>query len=311
MEKDAKILILGANGMVGKCLTHRLKNDGYTDVFTPQSLNLDLRNQQYTLDYFEMIKSDYTIMAAARVGGIFANINSPATFGYDNLMMELNVIEAARQSGVKKLLFVASSCAYPRDCPQPMKEDFLLCGKPESTNEMYSIAKITGIKLCQSYRKQYAKNFISCLPCNLYGPEDNFNPDTSHVLSALVQRFHYAKIDNLPFVTCFGTGQAKREFLFVEDVVDALLFLMDNYNNEEHINVGCGNDISIYDLAYKIASIVGYTGGIQFDATKPDGMPRKVLDVSKMTNLGWTAKKTLDDGIKDTYKWFLENYTDE
>jgi GDP-L-fucose synthase len=311
MEKSAKILILGSNGMVGKRITQRLKNDGYTDVFTPQSLNLDLRNQQYTLDYFEMVEPDYTIMAAARVGGIFANINSPATFGYDNLMMELNVIEAARQSGVKKLLFVASSCAYPRDCPQPMKEDFLLCGKPESTNEMYSIAKITGIKLCQAYRKQYAKNFISCLPCNLYGPGDNFNPDTSHVLSALVQRFHYAKIDNLPFVMCFGTGQAKREFLFVEDVVDALLFLMDNYNDEEHINVGCGNDISIYDLAYKIASIVGYTGGIQFDATKPDGMPRKVLDVSKMTNLGWTAKKTLDDGIKDTYKWFLENYTDE
>jgi GDP-L-fucose synthase len=308
MNLDSRILILGANGMVGKAVETNLRRKGYTTIMNPRSANLNLLDQLHVNDYMKCCKFDYVFFFAAKVGGIFANIKSPAQFGYENAMMECNVIHAAHESKVKKVLFMGSSCIYPRDCPQPMKEEYLLTGKLEPTNEMYALAKILGLKLCESYNKQYnSTQFISCMPCNIYGEHDNFG-ESSHVMAALIERFHDAKEDNLPSVTCMGTGSAKREFINAKDVADACLFLMDNYTENTHINLGVGEEISIYDLSHLIAKVVGYTGQILWDTSKPDGMPRKVLDVTKINQLGWKSKISLEDGIKDAHKWFVETY---
>jgi GDP-L-fucose synthase len=308
MNKDSKILILGANGMVGKTLCSKLKEHEHFNLFTPRSLNLNLLDGNATLDYIKLIEPDYVFMLAAKVGGIMANISQPATFGFDNAMMSLNVINACKEANVKKMLFMGSSCIYPRECKQPMKEEYLLTGPVEPTNEMYALAKIFSLKLCDSYHKQYGSNFISCMPCNIYGENDNFDLKTSHVMSALIKKFHDAKVDGNKSVTVFGTGNARREFIHVEDVANACLFLMDQYNDSSHINVGLGTDITIYELAHLIKAIVGFDGEVIFDTSRPDGMPQKVLDVSKINQLGWSAKIGLVDGIKRTYKWFLKEY---
>jgi GDP-L-fucose synthase len=307
MDINSKILILGANGMVGHSLISKLKTDGYINLITPSSKHLDLRDQFQTRVYFEHVKPDYVFFLAARVGGIVANMKSPATFGFDNLIMQTNVIEAAYVSNVKKMLFMGSSCIYPRDCPQPMKEEYLLTGPLEPTNEMYALSKISGLKLCAAYLKQHNCDFISCMPCNLYGPHDNFNPETSHVISGLIYKFHKAKMENKSEYVCMGTGSAKREFLFSDDVADACCFLMNNYSNDQHINVGSGVDCTIKELAETVKEVVGFAGELKWDPTKPDGMPRKIMDVSKMEALGWKSKTSLKDGIIATYEWFKGN----
>jgi GDP-L-fucose synthase len=308
MNPDSKILILGSSGMVGKTLCSKLRNSNFTNLLTPRSANLDLCDGEATEDYIDLVKPDYVFMLAAKVGGIMANIAQPATFGYDNAAMSLNVINACKEANVKKMLFVGSSCVYPRECPQPMKEEYLLTGAVEPTNEMYALSKIMALKLCEAYNKQYGCNFISCMPCNIYGENDNFDLKTSHVMSALIKKFHDAKIDGDKSVTVFGTGKACREFIHVQDAADALLFLMNSYNQPGHINVGIGSDISIYELAHLIKTIVGFDGEIIFDTSRPDGMPRKVLDVTKINKLGWFAEITLVEGIKRTYNWYLKEY---
>lgn len=306
MNHTDKILVLGANGMVGRSLVSLLKSSGYENISTPRSINLNLLESNYVADYFEWTKPDFVFFLSAKVGGIQANIKNPATFGYDNGLMAMNVLEAAKNSKVKKLLYMGSSCIYPKECPQPMKEEYLLTGTLEPTNQMYSLAKIFGLKMCESYRQQYGCNFISCMPSNIYGPNDHFD-ENSHVMSALLDRFHQAKVDGKDEVICFGTGVACREFTYVDDVSQACVFLMNNYNDPGHINVGAGSDISIRDLATLIASIVGYTGKIGFDSSKPDGMLRKIVDTTKINKLGWNATISLEDGIKKTYQWYLEN----
>ncbi len=309
MEKDSKILILGANGMVGKSLYNKLINDGYDPdhISRPSSCDVNLTNQERVNEYMSRSKFDYVFFLAAKVGGIMANIKSPAEFGYDNTMMELNVIHAAYKSNVKKLLFMGSSCIYPRECQQPMKEEYLLNGPVEPTNEMYALAKIMGLKLCESYNKQYGTQFISCMPSNIYGPNDNFDLQSSHVMSAMIQKFYKARCANDPTVTCFGTGNVYREFIHVFDVADACVFLMDNYKENSHINVGTGKDITIRGLAHLVSIITDYQGKTLWDASKPDGMPRKVVDVSKINALGWKSKIDLEDGIRQTYNWYIGN----
>lgn len=303
---NSKVLILGANGMVGKSLIKKIPTSA--SLFIPASVNLNLLDQIHTTDYICALQPDYVFMLAAKVGGIMANIAQPAKFGYDNAMMELNVINACKLANVKKMLFMGSSCIYPRECPQPMKEEYLLTGPVEPTNEMYALAKIMGLKLCEAYNKQYGTKFISCMPCNIYGENDNFDPKTSHVMSAMIRKFHEAKEENAASVTCFGTGSVRREFLHVSDVTDACIFLMNNYEENKHINVGAGVDVSIYELAHIVADIVGYDGKIEWDTTRPDGMPRKVLDVSRINKLGWSAKISLENGIRETYNWYLKEY---
>lgn len=292
--------------MVGKSLTNLLKSHGYKNLLVPSSKELDLTAQNETENYFRFWKPKYVFFLAAKVGGILENIKHPADFGYINGMMALNVIETSRKFKIKKLLYVGSSCIYPKECPQPMKEESLLTGPLEPTNEMYSLSKIFGLKLCESYNKQYGTNFISCTPPNLFGINDHFD-ETSHMMAALIQRFHNAKINNLPSVSCYGTGVAKREFMYVDDVSDAMFFLMNTYNSSEHINIGTGIDYSIKEYAEKIKNIVGYTGEILWDSTKPDGMLRKVVDTTKINNLGWVPKISVDEGIKLTYEWFKEH----
>ncbi|MCD4674818.1 MAG: GDP-L-fucose synthase [Desulfobacula sp.] len=307
MNINDKIYIAGHDGMVGTTLVDLLKQRGFNNLIFRSLADLDLRIQKDVENFFTKNKPDYVFLLAAKVGGIQANINKPAEFIYDNLMIQSNIIHNSYQHSVKKLLFVGSSCIYPRNSLQPMKEEYLLDGKLEPTNEAYAVAKIAGIKMCQSYQKQYNSNFISVMPSNIYGLNDNFNLKNSHVLSALIRRFHDAKINNLPKVIIWGTGKAKREFLFVEDFCRAVLFLMQNYNNPEIINVGSGNDISIKKLANLIKKIVDYNGKLEFDHSKPDGMPRKLLDINKINNLGWNTQVSLETGIEKTYKWFLEN----
>jgi GDP-L-fucose synthase len=308
MEKDAKIYVAGHRGLVGSAIMRKLKKEGYNNLVYRTSSELDLRRQKKVEDFFKEEKPEYVILAAAKVGGIQPNNTYSAEFLYDNLMIETNVIETAYQNDVKKLLFLGSSCIYPKFADQPMKEDYLLSGKLESTNEGYAVAKITGIKLCEHYNKQYGTNFISAMPTNLYGPNDNFDLETSHVLPALIRKFHEAKTNDEDEVVIWGTGKPKREFLHVDDLADALLYLMNNYEGDQFVNVGVGKDISILELAELIKDVVGFEGEIVNDLSKPDGTPRKLLDVSRLSEIGWEANIGLREGIKNTYKWFKENY---
>lgn len=301
MEKNAKIFVAG-RGMVGSALVRRLEQLGYRNIVTRKSTELDLRNQQQVVSFFEQENPDYVFLAAARVGGINANNTYRAEFLYDNLMIESNIIHTSYLNKVKKLLFLGSSCIYPRMAQQPLKESYLLTGPLEYTNEPYAVAKIAGIKLCENYRLQYGCNFISVMPTNLYGPNDNYDLAKSHVLPALLRKIHTAKIKNVPTVEVWGSGTPLREFLHVDDLADACLFLMENYNEPELVNIGTGTDISIKDLVLMIMNIANYKGEIKFDSTKPDGTPRKLLDVSKLMALGWKPKITLEEGVKMVYK---------
>ncbi len=305
MNKNSKIYVAGHTGLVGSAIVRKLESSGYTNLVLKNYPGLDLKNQVEVNAFFENEKPDYVILAAAKVGGIHANNTFPAEFIYDNLMIESNIIHAAYMNNVIKLLFLGSSCIYPKFAQQPIKEEYLLTGLLEPTNEAYAIAKIAGIELCKFYRRQYGCNFISAMPTNLYGINDNFNLETSHVLPALIRKFHEAKINNQQEVIIWGTGKPKREFLFVDDLADALLFLMNNYNEEPHINIGTGEDISILDVARLIAKVVEFKGEIKNDLSKPDGTPRKLLDVSKINAAGWKHKTSLEEGIRISYNWYL------
>lgn len=302
MEKTAKIYIAGHRGMVGSGLERKLRNEGYNNIITRTSSELDLRNQQAVNVFFELEKPEYVILAAAKVGGIHANNTYRAEFIYDNLMIEANIIHGAYLNKVTKLLFLGSSCIYPKMAPQPLKEEYLLSGYLESTNQPYAIAKIAGIEMCDSYRAQYGCNFISAMPTNLYGTNDNYHPENSHVLPALIRRIFLAKKNNETTVTIWGTGSPRREFLHVDDLADACYYLLLNYNEQGLVNIGCGTDVSIKELAELIVAEIGYEGQLVFDTTKPDGTPRKLMDTSKINNFGWKSKITLFDGIKRTVK---------
>lgn len=309
MNKQDKIYIAGHRGMVGSAILRRLQQAGFVNFALADSSQLDLRNQLETSEFFRKEKPDYVFLAAAKVGGIHANKTYRAEFLYDNLMIETNVIEAAHLHGVKKLLRLGSSTIYPKLAPQPMKEDYLLTGPLEPTHEPYAIAKIAGIKLCDTYRSQYGCNFISLTPTNLYGPNDNYHPENSHVLPGLIRKFHTAKIRNEPFVTIWGTGLQRRELLHVDDLADACVFLMQRYDGPGFLNVGVGEDISILELAQLVQRIIGYTGEIRHDLDKPDGAPRKLLDVTKLLTLGWKAKIGLEEGIRDVYEGVKDKLT--
>ena len=306
-----KSMWLGIVGLVGSAIVRRLQKDGYTNLVTRTSKELDLREQVAVREFFAAEKPDYVILAAAKVGGILANDTYPADFIYQNLMIEANVIEASHVHGVKKLLGLGSTCIYPRMAPQPLKEEYLLTGPLESTNEWYAVAKIAGIKLCQAYQRQYGCKFISAMPTNLYGPEDNFDLETSHVMPALIRKFHDAKVNKQPTVTVWGTGKPLREFLHVDDCADACLYLMQHYDDEAIVNIGVGSDLSIGDLASLVRDVVGYRGEIVYDTSKPDGTPRKLVDVSRIAGLGWRARIPLEDGVASTYRWFLEHVAGE
>ncbi|KHJ38330.1 GDP-L-fucose synthase [Pedobacter glucosidilyticus] len=308
MEKSAKIYVAGHRGMVGSAITRKLQQEGYTHIITRTSADLDLRNQQAVTDFFAAEKPEYVFLAAAKVGGIVANNTYRAEFLYDNLQIQNNIIHNAYLNGVKKLLFLGSSCIYPKLAPQPLKEEYLLSGYLEETNEPYAIAKITGIKMCDAYRSQYGCNYISAMPTNLYGYNDNYHPQNSHVLPALIRKFHEAKVNNLPDVTIWGTGSPMREFLFADDLADACYYLMLNYNEPHLINIGTGEDITIKDLALTIKEIVGFDGELNFDTSKPDGTPRKLMDVSKLHSKGWKHKIELKEGIQLAYEDFLSKY---
>lgn len=302
MEKDSKIYIAGHRGMVGSALRRRLEREGYTNIVTRTSGELDLRDQRAVQAFFEAERPDYVILAAAKVGGIIANNTYRAEFLYDNLMIESNIIHQAYKTGVKKLLFLGSSCIYPKLAPQPLKEEYLLTGPLEPTNEPYAIAKIAGIKLCDAYREQYGCDFISVMPTNLYGPNDNYDLTNSHVLPALLRKFHEAKERGDAEVVVWGSGTPRREFLHADDLADACLFLMQRYSEPGLVNIGVGDDISIKELAELVKEVVGYEGTIVFDTSKPDGTPRKLMDVSKLAALGWKASIDLREGIKKVYE---------
>ncbi len=306
INKKDKIYVAGHTGLVGSAIMRTLQNYGYNNVITRNVTQLDLRNQQEVNSFFTIEKPDYVFLAAAKVGGIYANNTYPADFIYDNLMIASNVIYAAYINKVKKLLFLGSSCIYPKMAPQPIKEDYLLTGVLEPTNEAYAIAKIAGLEMCKFYRRQYNCDFISAMPTNLYGINDNFDLTSSHVLPALVRKFHEAKLANDKEVILWGTGKALREFLYVDDLSDALLFLMNHYSDEVHINVGTGEDLSIYELALIIKEIVNYQGSIVYDTSKPDGTPRKLLNVDKLHQIGWKHKTSLREGIRLVYQWYLK-----
>lgn len=307
MKENDRIYIAGHNGMVGSAIVKGLKQRGFSNLLCRTSKELDLRNQQAVDQFFATEKPRYVFLAAAKVGGIVANNTYRASFLYDNLMIAANIIHAAYANQVSKLLFLGSSCIYPKMAPQPLKEEYLLTGLLEHTNEPYAIAKIAGIKLCETYRDQHGANFISVMPTNLYGPNDNYHPENSHVLPALIRRFHEAKESGLPEVVIWGSGNPKREFLYADDLADACLFLMDNYNEKEIINIGCGEDLSIKELAELIKDVTGYTGRMRFDTTKPDGTPRKLMDVSKINAIGWRYTTPLKEGIIKAYADFLQN----
>ncbi|WP_031291289.1 GDP-L-fucose synthase [Leptolyngbya sp. Heron Island J] len=308
METNAKIYVAGHNGLVGSAIVRALKDRGYTNLILKSSKELDLCRQADVEAFFETTKPDYVFLAAAKVGGIHANNTYRASFLYDNLMIEANVIHGAYKVGVKKLLFLGSSCIYPKLAPQPMREEHLLTGALEPTNEPYAIAKIAGLKLCENYCRQYGVDFISAMPTNLYGINDNFDLANSHVLPALMRKFHEAKLANQPSAEVWGSGSPLREFLYVDDLADGLLFLMDNYSGTEFVNIGSSKEVSIKELALTIKEVVGYEGEIVFDSSKPDGTPRKLMDPAKLTALGWQAQTSLKDGIAKTYDWFLLHY---
>ena len=308
MDTQSKIYVAGSRGLVGSALVRTLQAQGYNNLVLRSSQELDLRNQASVEAFFALEKPEYVFLGAARVGGIQANNTYRAEFLYDNLMIEANIIHSAYRHGVQKLLFLGSSCIYPKLCPQPMKEDYLLTGALEQTNEPYAIAKIAGLKLCENYCRQYGVSFISAMPTNLYGINDNFDLANSHVLPALMRKLHEAKVDGDPTVTVWGTGTPLREFLYVDDLADALVFLMNTYNAIDFVNVGTGQEVSIKELALTLKAVVGYEGELVFDSTKPDGTPRKLLDVSRLTAAGWQAKTDLKTGIEKTYSWFLQSY---
>ena len=319
MEKNSKIYIAGHNGMVGSAIVRSLQSKGYDNLVFIPSQKYNLINQQIVNDFFEREKLDYVIDAAAKVGGILANNTYRAQFIYENMMIQNNLIHAAHEHKVKKLLFLGSSCIYPKLAPQPMKEEYLLSGELEYTNEPYAIAKIAGIKMCENYFRQYGDNFISVMPTNLYGPNDNFDLQSSHVLPALIRKFHEAKIENSDVVEVWGSGKSKREFLYVEDLAEACVYILENINAEtlndrmgiSHLNIGCGEDISISDLACIIGDIIDYKGEIRYDTSKPDGTPRKLLDISRLRDLGWESTITLHEGIRRSYNWYVDNLRTE
>lgn len=307
MNKDSKIYVAGHRGMVGSAIVRRLRKDGYTNIITRTHSELDLIDQQAVNDFFAAEKPEYVFLAAAKVGGIEANSSALADFMYDNMMLEMNVIHAAWQNGCRKLEFLGSSCIYPRMAPQPMPESCLLTSELEKTNEAYALAKISGLKYCEYLNRQYSTDYISVMPTNLYGPNDNYHPTHSHVLPALIRRFHEAKEQGLPEVVCWGDGSPLREFLYVDDLAELCVFLMNNYSGNETVNAGSGKEITIKALAELVAQTVGYEGVIRWDTTKPNGTPRKLLDVSKATSLGWTASTPLAEGIRLAYADFLSN----
>ena len=309
MNHDTKIYVAGHRGMVGSAIVRELQRRGYNNLVLRTHGELDLRRQEAVERFFATERPEYVFVAAAKVGGIVANQSALADFMYDNMIMEMNIIHSAWQTGCRKLEFLGSSCIYPRLAPQPMKEDCLLTSSLEPTNEAYALAKISGLKYCEYLNRQYGTDFISVMPTNLYGPNDNYHPEHSHVLPALIRRFHEAKTAGLDTVTCWGDGTPLREFLYVDDLADLCVFLMENYSGNETVNAGTGKEISIRELTELVAHIVGYTGAIVWDTTRPNGTPRKLLDVSKATAMGWTYKTELADGIKMTYKDFLENPT--
>ncbi len=305
LNRGSKIYVAGHSGMVGSAVVRRLKGDGFSNIITRSSKELDLRRQADVEHFFASETPDYVVLAAAKVGGIAANSQAPADFLYDNMIIEMNVIHEAWVSGVKKLLFLGSSCIYPRMAEQPMKESSLLTSELEQTNEAYALAKISGLKYCSYLNRQYGTDFISCMPTNLYGPNDNYHPQNSHVLPAMIRRFHEAKLADMDSVVIWGTGAPLREFLYVDDLADACLFLLDNYSGNETVNIGTGKELSILELAKRVADVVGFEGEILLDASKPDGTPRKLLDVSKLTTLGWTYSTELEEGIKLSYVDYL------
>ena len=310
MDKDSKIYVAGHRGLVGSAIVRRLDLDGYSNIIVRTHAELDLTNQQAVNEFFDVERPDCVFLAAAKVGGIMANSTYPANFIYENLMIEANVIHAAYTCGVKKLLFLGSSCIYPKLAPQPLKEEYLLTGELECTNEAYAIAKIAGIRMCKHYNEQYGVNFMSVMPTNLYGPNDNFDLATSHVLPALIRKFHEAKVNHEPEVTIWGTGSPRREFLHVDDMADACVYLMQNFDAAdvgEFVNIGVGEDISIRELAELISGVVGFEGEIRYDTSKPDGTPQKLLDVERMAGLGWKAKVGLRDGIEGVYGWYCDD----
>ncbi len=306
MNKDSKIYVAGHNGMVGSAIVRKLKELGYENLILKTRKELDLTNQFQVSQFFHFEKPEYVFLAAAKVGGIKANDDFRADFIYDNIMIQSNIIKASHDNKVKKLLFLGSSCIYPKLCPQPIKEEYLLTGLLEPSNDAYAIAKISGIKMCQDYNKQYGDNFISVMPTNLYGPNDNYDLNNSHVLPAMIRKFHEAKIENKSSVEIWGTGSPMREFLYVDDLAQACHYLMLNYNESEIINVGTGKDISIKDLAYIVKDVLEYDGEIQFNTDMPDGTPKKLLDVSKILNLGWQPVTGLRTGIKKTYRDYVK-----
>lgn len=308
MNKTARIFVAGHRGLTGSAIVRCLQAGGFGSIITRSSSELDLRNQASVETFFRAEQPEYVFLAAAKVGGILGNSSYPAEYLRDNLQIQTNVIDSAWRHGTHKLLFLGSSCIYPRLAPQPMPESCLLTGPLEPTNEWYAIAKIAGLKMCQAYRRQYGFNAIGVMPTNLYGPGDNFDLQTSHVLPALIRKFHEAKQAGSPYVTLWGTGTPLREFLHVDDLAEACVFLMNNYDREDLVNIGVGRDISIAELSRLIADVVGFTGETKYDATKPDGTPRKLLDVSRLTALGWSARIALRDGIASTYRWYAANY---
>lgn len=308
MNLGAKIYVAGHRGLVGSAIVRNLEEKGYTNIICRTHKELDLTNQEAVRAFFEQERPEYVFLAAAKVGGIHANNTYPADFIYDNLMIQNNIIKAAHDFEVKKLLFLGSTCIYPKMAPQPIKEEYLLTGALEETNEAYAVAKIAGLEMCKFFKRQYGDNFISCMPTNLYGPNDNFDLKNSHVLPALIRKFHEAKINNSEVVEVWGTGTPLREFLYVDDMADACVFLMENYDGEQHVNIGTGEEVSIRELAETVKEVVGFEGELVFNTDMPDGTPRKLTTVDKLHGLGWKHKVSLNEGIKLAYDWFLENY---
>ena len=308
MNLDAKIYVAGHRGLVGSAIVRNLEDKGYKNIIYRTHKELDLTNQEAVRTFYEEERPEYVFLAAAKVGGIHANNTYPADFIYENLMIQNNVIKAAHDFEVKKLLFLGSTCIYPKMAPQPIKEEYLLTGSLEETNEAYAVAKIAGLEMCKFFKRQYGDNFISCMPTNLYGPNDNFDLKNSHVLPALIRKFHEAKVNNSEAVEVWGTGTPLREFLYVDDMADACVFLMENYDGEQHVNIGTGEEVSIRELAETVKEVVGFDGELVFNTEMPDGTPRKLTTVDKLHGLGWKHKVSLDKGIRLAYNWFLENY---